>query len=258
MNILRLLRTALIPLLACAPGAAAPAPTPELVAALRFSPAEPPGRFVAADRIQGKTLEVRHAAGTEPTRTGTAIVFSGHPEQGVNLGPLDLQSPATITFWVKRAATPVAHPAGRERPEYVQEHAAGRGRLLSPATGQPRSPGSEKLSGFLSIAPDGVRIWHGTERWKIVIPGPLPAERWLHLAIVFDRNGEAVGYLDGRRHGGTRATFEPGPQPIALFAAALDRGYGYPFAGAIDEVRLYRGILNDDAIAALAGQSPEP
>jgi hypothetical protein len=234
-----------------------PPSPPVLVAELRFSSAGTPARFVATNRIRGTTCEVRRAVGTEPTRAGTAIVFGGHPEQGVTLGSLDLQPPATILFWVKRAAAPVAHPAGKERPEYAQEHAAGRGRLLSPATGQPRGPGSENLSGFLSIAPDGVRIWYGKERWKIIIPGPLPADRWLHLAIAFDQNGEATGYLDGRRHGGTRATFEPGPLPVALFAAALDKGYGYPFAGAVDEVRLYQGTLDDAAIAALASQSPE-
>jgi hypothetical protein len=184
---------------------------------------------------------------------GAALTFAGHPEQAVVLGSLPAQAPVTVALWLRRNARSTAHPAGATHPEYSQEHALGQGRLLSPLTGHPRD--AARLSGILRLGPEGLQVWHGPDRWSVVVPGPLPAEEWIHLAVVFAADGTATGYRDGRRAGATRSGFHFGTGPAGLAAAALDRGYGFPFAGALADFRLVPAALSPEAIAQLARTS---
>jgi hypothetical protein len=94
-----------------------------------------------------------------------------------------LPSPALphVALWLRRNAKSTAHPAGATHPEYTQEHALGQGRLLSPLTRHPRD--AARLSGILRLGPEGLQVWHGPDRWSVVVPGPLPSDEWIHLAL---------------------------------------------------------------------------
>lgn len=56
--------------------------------------------------------------------------------------------------------------------------------------------------------------------------------------------------------GTTQAACNFRGNPVTIAAPALERRFGYPFAGRIREVRIYRGVLAADDIAALYSQAP--
>jgi hypothetical protein len=222
---------------------------------LQIESSRAPLRLRAQAGSASRDLEHRHVGTGILSPAGQpSLLFSGHPSQAVVLGSLPDRAPVTVSFWLRRATDQVAWPEGRTHPEYVQEHALGQGRLLSPMSGHPRD--AARLSGILRVGPEGLQIWHGPDRWSTVIPGPLPAGQWMHLAVVFDAAGTATGYRDGRRAGATRSDFAFGSGFVGLAAAALDRGYGYPFAGALADFRLLASALSPDAVAQLAAPSP--
>jgi hypothetical protein len=234
--------------------AATPTPMPSLH--VTFSPGGNSSDVVATEQVRGAQLEVRRAVRVVPLHRGWAAEFAGHPEQAVVLGPLDLRPPVTLVLWVKRARSPSLFAAASSRPEYTQEHAVGAGRILSPMTGQPREAGN--LSGILRLEADGLAVWHGLTKWHRVIARPLPTEQWLHLAVTIETDLTATGYLDGLRAGAALCGFDFGTGPVALVASALRKGYGYPFAGAIGDVRFYRCVLSESEIRTLATTRADP
>lgn len=213
------------------------------------------GPIVAIDRVSKRELEVRHAVRLVATRAGQAVELAGHPGQGIILGPLDLRPPVTLALWVRRASAPRADPAGAKQPEYMQEFQAGQGRILSPITGTPREAGRQ--SGVLRLGPDGMAVWHGPAKWSTVVSRELPVEEWLHVVVRFAGDLSATGYVNGRPQGSTQSDFNFGTGPVALASAALDRGFGFPFAGRICDVRLFRGVLSEREIEMLAAARPD-
>lgn len=226
-----------------------------LVLHVVFRPSDEGTAISASDKISKRALEVRQAVRVVPTRLGHAVEFAGHPAQGVLLGVLELRPPVTLALWFRRAKAPPSHPDAAMRPEYLQEHRDGWGRILSPLTGTPRDAAQQ--SGVLRMSPDGVSVWHGPAKWSTVVSLPLPVEEWMHLAVTFGADLTATGYLNGQPRGTTRSDFNLGSGPVAIAAAALDRGFGYPFAGAIGDVRIYRGVLGQREIDELAGLRPD-
>jgi hypothetical protein len=200
------------------------------------------------DRADRSSHAVRHAAAAKG-RTGRGLKLSGHPRQVVELGALGFDQPATLALWIWRDPAPVAHPEGAKQPEYTQEHQRGQGRLIS----RPSVSPSAGLAGALRVGPDKLEVWHG-RGWTKLIEAPIPAGEWVHLAMRFDADGRATGFLNGRRQTTVECRFHGREAPLTLASSSGDRGYGYPFAGLIDEVRIYRGALDDAAIKTLAEQ----
>jgi hypothetical protein len=194
----------------------------------------------------GKFLVVRDGS-SGPGVSGAGLTLGGKPDQGIELGVLGFNQPATFAIWIKRAATSVSDPSAATRPEYVQEHDRGQGRLLSRLGGNP----SHTLAGALRVGPAGLQLWNGPG-WVTLISSPIPAETWVHLAVVFDQDLQATGYLNGKRGETVRSGFDGTPSPMGLFASSHEKHYGYPFAGCVDEVRIYRRALTPEQVAALA------
>jgi hypothetical protein len=87
-----------------------------------------------------------------------------------------------------------------------------------------------------------------------VTAGKAPVRnQWTHLAGVYDAGaGELRLYVDGAEEGATAYTVAPPDttDPLVL---------GQSWAGAVDEVHAYTGVLADPQIAALSGQAePSP
>jgi hypothetical protein len=231
-----------IPLLcAGAAGSSSAGPRPEVE--LSFEDFD--GRSLT-NLANGARLAVRHGEAVSGIQ-GRAVALSGHPDQCVDLGLLGFDQPATISLWIRRSSRPQAHPAGTSRPEYVQEQQRGQGRLLSRPTGSP----SQGLAGSLRIGPEKLEVWHG-RGWSTLIAASLPADTWLHLAVVYDERKHATGFLNGQRHATVASGFDGRALPQALVSASGDRHFGFPLAGALDEVRIYRRALSDLEVAALA------
>ena len=198
------------------------------------------------DRVHPGRLAVRHATAGHG-RAGRGLALSGHPAQAVDLGVLGFDQPATLALWIWREPRPVAHPDGGPLPEYIQEHKRGQGRLLS----RPSVSPSLGLAGSLRVGPNGLEVWHG-RGWSKLIDAHIPSGTWVHLTVRFAADGRATGFLDGRRQATIECRFHGRESPLALASSSGDRGYGYPFAGLVDELRIYRGALDDAAIRALA------
>lgn len=165
--------------------------------------------------------DIRHAAGVH----GNAVWFAP-PNDGAR--------------YICTAPAPALH-----LPEFTAclwVHALGsvKGRLLE---------GGAVRTDWLLDAADGAlrfRVVDGTSAVTVTAPGPLPADRWSHVAVSRGAS-ELRLYIDGRRvaSGAVPAGARPPPPgPRRLMAGA-----GYE--GALDEVHLYRGVLDEAAIGAV-------
>jgi hypothetical protein len=90
---------------------------------------------------------------------------------------------------------------------------------------------------------------------------PLPADRWIHLAFVYDR-ARVLIYLDGRPAGGGAHQLGLAPELTPLLIGG-SQGYGNsvtdPFAGQLDEIAVYARALSVPEVRALAaGFEPQP
>lgn len=199
----------------------------------------------AINEVNGKAFRIVDGVlATGKKKKG--LEFFGKPDQGIFLDGVSIGQPVTIALWIKRAADPRLDTSGRNRPEYIQEHGLGKGRLLSPLRGDPR-----ENSGSLRIGPEKVEVWHARDQWNDLIAGPIPAEEWIHVAVTFDKDLWATGYLNGKRQNKTRSAFHFASNALVLCAASLEKRYGFPFAGLIDDVRIYDGLLNETEIAKI-------
>ena len=119
-----------------------------------------------------------------------------------------------------------------------------------------------------AVSQGGVALQYrgDTGKWTFQLPdgakvtakkAPI-ANQWAHLAGVYDAGaGELRIYVDGRPEGQTAYTAAApvSTGPLVLGRAAAGEGW----AGAIDEVHTYTGVLSDPQIAALSGQTdPSP
>lgn len=174
---------------------------------------------------------------------GKALSLDGRPRQGLDLGDLELESPATVAFWFKPAATARAFAGTSDLPEFETERARSQGRLLS------QLAGATTQSGSLRLGPDQLELWDGTA-WRVLVQRAFPAGEWIHLALVFNEAGAVTAYVNGQEGGNVTAAADFHGARLGLGAAFLNT-YGHPFAGELDEVRIYRGALDAQAIASL-------
>lgn len=177
--------------------------------------------------------------------------FSGHPDQGINLGVLNVRQPVTIAFWIRRKSFNNNIDTSYNAPEYRDERNQGKGRLIS-AYG----PARNKYIGSLRIGPEKLEIWHDGNKWGTLITDTFPLEKWLHIAITIDANCQAMGYMDGVEHQAIRSCFDFGQNTVVLFGTSQNR-YGFPFAGGIADIRIYHGVLKKKTITRLARNLPK-
>ncbi len=79
--------------------------------------------------------------------------------------------------------------------------------------------------------------------------GPIPASKaWAFLAVTYNQETNEVTFYvnEGRKHGKGKSG-----EGYANTLIGKSPGHGYPFRGAIDEVRFYSRILSQDELTAL-------
>ena len=90
----------------------------------------------------------------------------------------------------------------------------------------------------------------------------LVSSRWTLVTATYDGD-QAVLYLDGELAGQERvAPFDASPGPAYLGARPDPQGrrarFGMPFQGRLDDLRIFRGAIDQDEVVALAGEQPRP
>ncbi len=96
-------------------------------------------------------------------------------------------------------------------------------------------------------------------RYQVTSTPRLPSGRWVHLAATYDGD-TATLYLDGAPAGQAKVEpFDASPGPVMLGArpdAPGRPGRGTPFDGRMDDLRIYRGALSAEEVAAVARGLP--
>ncbi len=77
---------------------------------------------------------------------------------------------------------------------------------------------------------------------------------WQHVAVVYQKDGSATGYLNGGKSGTFESAFDFKGIKAGIAARFIDE-HGSPFAGALDDFRIYSHALTNDEVKAL--YSPE-
>lgn len=101
------------------------------------------------------------------------------------------------------------------------------------------------------------------------VPASLAAGEWTHLAVVIDPEGGLSGeggdgafafYANGGRveHRNDRGAFSAVANTTPLFIGSEFSNGLRPLNGAVDDIRLFEGVLDDAQIAGLAGLPPRP
>ena len=155
---------------------------------------------------------------------GRAIKFEGYPEQIVEIGDLKLKAPATVAFWLKTRSL------CNDR------------RILSQLDGDLSGRGSVRLQGQLDV-------WDG-KTWQGVVVRKLRHNTWMHLAVVFDQQGRATGYLNGQPQESVPCGFDFDGVKATLGGKLL-REHGATYNGLLDEFRIYSRALSAEEIAGL-------
>ncbi|WP_112141356.1 LamG domain-containing protein [Glycomyces dulcitolivorans] len=90
---------------------------------------------------------------------------------------------------------------------------------------------------------------------QAVASAPAVAERWYHLAVVYDIRANSVAlYVDGVLSGASAGPSSPWPADGAFSVGATGAGVD-PFSGFIDQVRAVSGVLDAETIAEYASQT---
>jgi len=113
-----------------------------------------------------------------------------------------------------------------------------------------QSPGVKLYwnSGRLNVS---LRSSERDESWDVAGGDMLLDGHWHHYAASFDRQGEAVVYLDGKvvgRHDVSGLKGSLGSGKTLLLGKGDD-----PFQGLMDDVRLYHRVLKENEVAHLGG-----
>lgn len=208
--------------------AAAPATDEALVAHWTFDELSPDGTS-APDASGGK----HHGRLTGPSvlvggKHGKALKLAGPPEQ-VNVGDLGVRAPATVAFWFN-----------------TRELFGGR-MILSQLTGPEDAAGALRFDGGQLEVCDG-RAWHLLVKWG------LRFDAWQHVAVVFEPDGKAAGYLNGQPKESAKAGFQLAGVEAAI-AAKHHAKTGNPFIGRLDDFRIYNRALSPDQIRNLCSGS---
>lgn len=160
---------------------------------------------------------------------GKALQFQGYPDDGLMLGDLALDGPATVVMWVRSR-------------DYFNDRS-----LLAQAAGPESQAGAMRLEG-------GLDLWDG-EAWQLVVEDGLEHNVWMHLAVVFE-DGKATGYLNGEAQRTIDCAFEFDGVEASLGGRRFGE-HGTPYNGRLAELRIYRSALSADQIARLYRQTAD-
>ncbi len=177
--------------------------------------------------FEKQNTELEAAKGLTLTKgiIGNAAHFDGTPEAGLVLPIEGFSSPAAISVWVKVDAP---------RFDY---------RLLS------RSDDATDKGGIIRFAGYHVQAWNGSD-WIELVPFIPVNGTWQHLAIVFNKDGNATGYLNGKEMQSGKCSFEFADTKFCI-GTASKLGGGGSFSGSLDELRIYNRALSKSEISKL-------
>ena len=194
------------------------------VALWTFDELAPDGKTVADGSGNGHDGRFTGAPVLVDGKLGKALKLAGPPEQ-VNVGDLGTRAPATVAFWCN-----------------TRELFSDR-RVFSQLTGPEDAHGALRFDGGQLEVFDG-------HQWLLVVKWGLRFDTWLHLAVVFDAEGNATGYLNGEPKQKVKAGFAFDGAEVGIGAKQLGRA-GNPFIGRLDDFRVYRRALSAEEIRGL-------
>ena len=204
--------------------AAAPPPGDGVVAHWTFDDLSADGKSVP-DVSGGK----HHGRLTGPSvlvegKFGKAIRLAGPPEQ-VNVGDLGVRAPATVAFWFNT----------RE--------------LFSDRIILSQVSGPEAAAGALRFDGGQIEVFDG-RTWQLLIKWGLRFDTWQHVAVVFNPQGNATGYLDGQAKETVKSGFDFADAEAGIAAKHLGKT-GNPFIGRLDDFCVYSRALTAQEIRQL-------
>ena len=146
----------------------------------------------------------------------------------------------TIALWVK-AAGPAA-----DRPAVLFDFMISAGNTLVDGHEIVLFVQGENLVGWPAVT------------HRLSISNPLVVGQWVHLALVWEASTGAALYVDGRRAVEAKGAFEPIPLspewPGRIGCHTV--GGGFPWAGLVDELRLFNRALTETEVATLCALDP--
>jgi len=143
--------------------------------------------------------------------------FDGRPAEAVNTGDLGIAGEATVAFWMKT-------------PEPTNDR-----RLLS------QSQGSTEQFGSLRLGAGQLQVWTPAG-WQTLVARGLGTNRWVHLAVVFAKDGQATAYRNGRTQQIVPARFDfKGVE--ALIGGKFLGQWGNHYVGELHDFRIYHEAL---------------
>jgi hypothetical protein len=191
--------------------------------------------FYSFDKIDEKTSTVANQLSSEhPARlSGQTLTYGVNDkalqfrlgEQGVLLGDLGMESPVTVSFWIKS--------------DTLQND----GRILS------QLEGLSHQKGALRIVGEQLQLWNA-KAWSMVVSGLSHKSLWQHIAIVYHQDGTVSGYLNGRNSHTLNGSFDFKGVKAGLGTPFLGQ-WGKPFVGILDDLRITQGALNQECIYKL-------
>jgi glucuronoarabinoxylan endo-1,4-beta-xylanase len=106
-----------------------------------------------------------------------------------------------------------------------------------------------------NAVPGGFSVWNGSQ-WIDSTARSVTNGQWRHLAVTYDRNAFRF-YLDGALDRTVTAPESYVDSSLQwTFGRFLTGGIGWPFAGQMDDVRLYHRPLTASELSALASAAP--
>jgi len=110
----------------------------------------------------------------------------------------------------------------------------------------------------LALVGDTAAFGAGNPDTTLTASTPINDDRWHHVAATRDdASGEMQIYIDGALEGVTFGPTGPRNAPPSLRLGSIQTGTGF-FAGAMDDIRLYRYRLDAAAVATLASSPNGP
>ena len=146
-----------------------------------------------------------------------SMQFDGRPEGAVNTGDLGITGETTVAFWMRT-------------PEPTNDR-----RLLS------QSQGSTGQSGSLRLDAGQLQVWTPAG-WQALVARGLVSNAWVHLAVVFGKDGQATAYRNARAQQAVPARFDfQGVE--ALIGGKFLGQWGNPYVGDLQDFRIYRQTI---------------
>jgi len=166
----------------------------------------------------------------QPVKTGSPgekgeEIFIDAVDAPTNVGDLKLAAPTTLSFWMK-----------------ARDLAADQ-RIMSQLQGAPNQAGGVR------ICAARVQAWDGVA-YQTLIESGLQANEWLHVALVFDADGQAKGYLNGQPRPARKCGIDCAGVETGLGAPFLGT-YGQAFNGEMKDFRILRRSLSPTDIRRL-------